>query len=241
MLTTREAGTASSMRMAVLAWLVALSAACDVAWINDGVCQAACNNELYNYDGGDCCALKHSSNHHRRRARDPRCRDPEVLRNKNDHKSSGGRKSPRGVTALLGVGLVFVMFAVACFAWYLTRTFRQRSSDESPVLEGPQPKREASLADLEAADESISRFSSDVATASFAGETCPVCLEALDDGVALRCGHAFHAGCLRPWFAGMAPDAHACPVCRTPCEVPAERDDVEQGGAEAGAGPATLP
>lgn len=45
----------------------------------------------------------------------------------------------------------------------------------------------------------LSRLSSDVATASFAGETCPVCLESLDDGardgVALRCGHAFHAGC----------------------------------------------
>lgn len=41
---------------------------------------------------------------------------------------------------------------------------------------------------------------------------CSVCLEDLDAGVPLECGHAFHYECIVEWLR----HGSTCPVCRSP-------------------------
>lgn len=50
-------------------------------------------------------------------------------------------------------------------------------------------------------------------------EDCSICLEPFVDafpGAMLRCGHAFHAPCIREWGTRSA----FCPLCRSPIEAP---------------------
>ncbi|XP_046982605.1 RING-H2 finger protein ATL64-like [Schistocerca americana] len=59
--------------------------------------------------------------------------------------------------------------------------------------------------------------------APVAGERCAICLEAVGaagggtgDAVVLRCGHAFHYGCVVPWCRWRG----SCPLCRRRLQVP---------------------
>ena len=82
---------------------------------------------------------------------------------------------------------------------------------------------------------------------------CAVCLQELVAStlaVRLRCGHAFHEGCVRTWLK----EKHTCPTCRAPLRSKAEAADegsqrgladaerearalMARGGFLAGAGP----
>ncbi|CAJ1438756.1 unnamed protein product [Effrenium voratum] len=44
------------------------------------------------------------------------------------------------------------------------------------------------------------------------GEACAICLESIQLGVQLSCGHAFHKMCIRQWWRRHL--ARACPMCR---------------------------
>lgn len=66
------------------------------------------------------------------------------------------------------------------------------------------------------------------------GDTCAICLEELeddDDVRGLKCGHAFHAGCLDPWLTSRRA---CCPLCKADYYVPKPRPEGEQANDSTG-------
>ncbi|KAH7060878.1 RING-8 protein [Macrophomina phaseolina] len=66
------------------------------------------------------------------------------------------------------------------------------------------------------------------------GDTCAICLEELeddDDVRGLKCGHAFHAGCLDPWLTSRRA---CCPLCKADYYVPKPRPEGEQNNDSTG-------
>lgn len=66
------------------------------------------------------------------------------------------------------------------------------------------------------------------------GDTCAICLEELeddDDVRGLKCGHAFHAGCLDPWLTSRRA---CCPLCKADYYVPKPRPEGEQAADSTG-------
>lgn len=61
------------------------------------------------------------------------------------------------------------------------------------------------------------------------GDSCAICLDALDDDDEVRglsCGHAFHAGCIDPWLTSRRA---CCPLCKADYYVPKPRLDGDVG------------
>jgi hypothetical protein len=59
------------------------------------------------------------------------------------------------------------------------------------------------------------------------GDTCAICLDALedvDDVRGLTCGHAFHASCVDPWLTSRRA---CCPLCKADYYVPKPRPEGE--------------
>ncbi|KAL1651294.1 putative ubiquinone biosynthesis monooxygenase [Diplodia intermedia] len=66
------------------------------------------------------------------------------------------------------------------------------------------------------------------------GDTCAICLEELeddDDVRGLKCGHAFHAGCLDPWLTSRRA---CCPLCKADYYVPKPKPEGEQNTENTG-------
>ena len=43
---------------------------------------------------------------------------------------------------------------------------------------------------------------------------CSICIEKVDRGFKLECGHCFHSGCLNRWLE----EKNSCPICRHPIQ-----------------------
>lgn len=66
------------------------------------------------------------------------------------------------------------------------------------------------------------------------GDTCAICLDALedeDDVRGLTCGHAFHAACVDPWLTSRRA---CCPLCKADYYVPRPRAEGEEVNAATG-------
>lgn len=63
-----------------------------------------------------------------------------------------------------------------------------------------------------------------------AGDTCAICIDALeddDDVRGLTCGHAFHAACIDPWLTTRRA---CCPLCKADYYTPKPRAQPAEGG-----------
>ncbi|KAF7063450.1 hypothetical protein CFC21_069968 [Triticum aestivum] len=60
---------------------------------------------------------------------------------------------------------------------------------------------------------------------------CSVCMEAFEEGEALRrmhCSHAFHEDCISMWLSV----SHLCPLCRFALRTQGQEDEEERTGRE---------
>lgn len=67
-----------------------------------------------------------------------------------------------------------------------------------------------------------------------AGDTCAICIDALeddDDVRGLTCGHAFHAVCVDPWLTSRRA---SCPLCKADYYVPKPRPPAPEPGDATG-------
>ncbi|KAK1616532.1 hypothetical protein QYE76_022049 [Lolium multiflorum] len=144
------------------------------------------------------------------------------------HGSGGG-----GCCSIGGTVEVVVAFAAVCLALYgmilyldylykrlgqggLHRTTEKRGAEEG--------LDKAALAAMAPAF----RFKAEEGAA---GQDCPVCLGAMQDGDAVRalpgCRHAFHVGCVDVWLCTHA----TCPVCRARPALPSPAPSKAGGNA----------
>ena len=89
-------------------------------------------------------------------------------------------------------------------------------------------------ADDDASDDETTPISTAIAPEqSQPGDTCAICIDALEDDDEVRgltCGHAFHATCVDPWLTGRRA---CCPLCKADYYVPKPRPEADnnQDGA----------
>ena len=48
---------------------------------------------------------------------------------------------------------------------------------------------------------------------------CPICLDAINLGVEVKCGHIFHHDCIKKWITTDFTGNKKCPLCRTKLRV----------------------
>ena len=108
----------------------------------------------------------------------------------------------------------------------LPRPSTSRSNRPAPIQ-----TNDGHASDAEDDDDDPIRNAAPPAVLAVPGDSCAICLDALeddDDVRGLTCGHAFHAACLDPWLTSRRA---CCPLCKADYYVPKPRNSPASPGA----------
>lgn len=110
-----------------------------------------------------------------------------------------------------------------------TTTSPTTDQPSMPAVPPPAVTRVASVASDEHDDDDHINAALPPESLGVAGDTCAICIDALeddDDVRGLTCGHAFHAVCVDPWLTSRRA---CCPLCKADYYTPKPRPAVPEG------------
>eukprot|EP00416_Gambierdiscus_australes_P006934 CAMPEP_0171143812 /NCGR_PEP_ID=MMETSP0766_2-20121228/144902_1 /TAXON_ID=439317 /ORGANISM="Gambierdiscus australes, Strain CAWD 149" /LENGTH=474 /DNA_ID=CAMNT_0011607645 /DNA_START=19 /DNA_END=1440 /DNA_ORIENTATION=- len=148
----------------------------------------------------------------------------DVLMGKRLKAKAESDELPAWVTCLIIVAVFIVVFLAATPTAAVALAFGFIMLFVYPIaalLDFCCAKRRSPPQNLGTATEDLQRVQRELERPDFEETLCAICLEALDGPLQtsrLGCRHTFHLECIEPWLSSH----HACPLCRSPEDVPEE-------------------